>query len=1358
MARSTLRKVPGWVSSGSATPFPLGGVQRKVKVGSPGDAAEHEAERTADHVTSGSSAARPEISRLEVLQREAADKRAQEPSPRDQEVHRTESEKKEPAVQRLEHTNKEEPAVQRRCDCPEEQMQHRASGTASVRCKVRDGSSQPVDMDGAAEYAISTKDTGAPLRPMVRQTLESRMGVDLSTVRVHEGPAAQESSAALNARAFTHQNDIWLGRGESQENLHLMAHEATHVVQQGAAARRTPDAPQHEDEDQPVVRRSLWGDITGVAGAVINTAGQVVDAAGNVIARTADFFWQLVQKLAPGLVPIFQEIRAKGIVGYLRDKLSGAFNGIFGGRASGGGFIAGLIKTFASLASSAQDIVAALGRGDCQPLLDAVSRLGHVLSQIAGDAWDKIKEFFAPLGDFFSDLGSGFGAPVIDFLEKVASETWESIKATARQIWDVTQPVRDELGAAWKWIKDQLGVGDEPDGQNGLLQWVQGKLGEAWAWVKDQLQPVIGPMKALVDDIKTLIPLDAILNLRVTVHEWLEHTGEMIQKMGAKKGVTQNAASLRETILPAIKAAVGRVAGRISSAGSWVSRQIGGIVLKVTGFFSSLRGNSILGKVAGAIQWIQDKVNALGDWVQNGVQSVFNTVGKGVRKLGGFIEPVLGVLQKIVSVITNVVKELPGLVLGPVWKMIPACIRDPIKDFIVEHILGAIPVISAFLKIPDIWSKIQKMVMDFLSQVFVDGDLGGAALTVIRFVLGAAGVDFDLMLSVLGKAAGALDNIIMHPVEFLSHLLAALKKGFGQFLDNILRHIRNGLLEWIHGPLEDLGVTPPKDFSLPSLLNLALQILGITGDKLHQKLENVIGRGATKILDEAWKWISALTSGGPAKLWEEIKGRLSNLWDMVIGGITSWITENVVRAGIQELTLLSNPVGAVIEAIKTIYTTIQFVVTKMNKILMVVNAVLDSINKIIAGDVKDAANWIESALARSVAPVLSFFADWLSIESPAPEIRKIVLKIQDKVDQALDWLVDKAKGIARSVLGARGLGEKPDDRTPQEKQADLDSAMSEATSAAKELDANSGTVEAKLPAIKKRYRLNVLELRPQNGRNFDIHGELNPTADAIVPLKPGEVPDSAEPVYGGVSPTLGGTSMKVEPLTNKHKAGSAPSSSPGVWDKVRPDALKRDGVGLYVRGHLLNRRLGGPGTDPNLTPITYSANATHYQDVESDVVELVNEKKGIVGYQVGVLPPAPKKGVGGVIAAELELTSGLRWSWWELKATGGDAQHPQLAKTGKGKSDVVKNVPDYPHPELGGIVSTAVRRATAPSSHTPLPTTPGAQPLPAESVSLDSGKFEPSPAWQQAFQQLNSRALDVPVRYRRLALGTIRVS
>jgi hypothetical protein len=40
----------------------------------------------------------------------------------------------------------------------------------------------------------------------------------------------------VGARAFTYGDGIWLGKGESEGDTHLMAHELTHVVQQGGAS------------------------------------------------------------------------------------------------------------------------------------------------------------------------------------------------------------------------------------------------------------------------------------------------------------------------------------------------------------------------------------------------------------------------------------------------------------------------------------------------------------------------------------------------------------------------------------------------------------------------------------------------------------------------------------------------------------------------------------------------------------------------------------------------------------------------------------------------------------------------------------------------------------------------------------------------------------------------------------------------------------------------------------------------------------------------------------------------------------------------------------------------------------------
>ncbi len=88
---------------------------------------------------------------------------------------------------------------------------------------------------------------GAPLPRDTRTFFESRFGHDFSAVRVHDGPDAARSARALQARAYTTGPDVVFGDGQyapdTTAGRHLLAHELTHVVQQGGAsgsARRHP--------------------------------------------------------------------------------------------------------------------------------------------------------------------------------------------------------------------------------------------------------------------------------------------------------------------------------------------------------------------------------------------------------------------------------------------------------------------------------------------------------------------------------------------------------------------------------------------------------------------------------------------------------------------------------------------------------------------------------------------------------------------------------------------------------------------------------------------------------------------------------------------------------------------------------------------------------------------------------------------------------------------------------------------------------------------------------------------------------------------------------------------------------------
>ncbi len=89
---------------------------------------------------------------------------------------------------------------------------------------------------GFASSLGSTKGGGSPLTDRTRGFMENAFSADFSKVRVHTDSRAAEMSQGIQAKAFTHGNDIYFNKGQFQpegtEGKRLLAHELTHVRQQ----------------------------------------------------------------------------------------------------------------------------------------------------------------------------------------------------------------------------------------------------------------------------------------------------------------------------------------------------------------------------------------------------------------------------------------------------------------------------------------------------------------------------------------------------------------------------------------------------------------------------------------------------------------------------------------------------------------------------------------------------------------------------------------------------------------------------------------------------------------------------------------------------------------------------------------------------------------------------------------------------------------------------------------------------------------------------------------------------------------------------------------------------------------------
>jgi hypothetical protein len=104
---------------------------------------------------------------------------------------------------------------------------------------------------------------GQPLPDDLRQRVEPAYGASFENVRVHAGPDSAALAESIQAKAFTHGRDIHFNAGEynpdSSVGQRLIAHELTHVVQQGAAAQGPVQRAQEDAPAEVAVQRSPDG-------------------------------------------------------------------------------------------------------------------------------------------------------------------------------------------------------------------------------------------------------------------------------------------------------------------------------------------------------------------------------------------------------------------------------------------------------------------------------------------------------------------------------------------------------------------------------------------------------------------------------------------------------------------------------------------------------------------------------------------------------------------------------------------------------------------------------------------------------------------------------------------------------------------------------------------------------------------------------------------------------------------------------------------------------------------------------------------------------------------------------------------
>jgi hypothetical protein len=131
------------------------------------------------------------------------------------------------------------PQISRKCAACEEEEQKLQ--------KKEERTAEAVAGEAPASVREALRSAGQPLDDTTRAYFEPRFGRDFSGVRVHADAVARQSARDVNAHAYTVGHNIMFDAGRFAPGTHegrlLLAHELTHVVQQGSVSAANARGP-----------------------------------------------------------------------------------------------------------------------------------------------------------------------------------------------------------------------------------------------------------------------------------------------------------------------------------------------------------------------------------------------------------------------------------------------------------------------------------------------------------------------------------------------------------------------------------------------------------------------------------------------------------------------------------------------------------------------------------------------------------------------------------------------------------------------------------------------------------------------------------------------------------------------------------------------------------------------------------------------------------------------------------------------------------------------------------------------------------------------------------------------------------
>ena len=968
------------------------GVQAKLNIGKPHDKYEVEADRTADKIIAKKQNTSQDsfFSPSPFVQKKLA-KDLQKQEEINQEIQQkplvdcispvVQLEKEDKLQNKLDNPKKEESKTSEIFTAPKSLIQNKPE--EEVQQKIEDETQakedeQKVQMSASGdttprdnlESKLNTsKGGGSSLPKSTKSEMESGFGADFSKVKIHNDSNAVQMNKQLGSQAFANGNNIYFNEGKynpnSQSGKHLLAHELTHTVQQGASIRMKLEDIQMSALIQAsflseLIPEFIKENVRHIPGYTLLTVVAGYDPLNDRnVDRNAINLIEGIMGLVPFGTAIFDKLQEYGILDQVFDWVNGRLSEL-------GLSMDGLLQLVQDAwdESSLTTFIEVL----TSKFNTVVNRIGSFANSLIGQIITWIKEALI-----------GVAEPLL-----AENRAWSLIKKIIKY-----DPLRDEEVSATtvEILEDFLILIDKQTELEQMRE--KGTLQETADWLDTQ----VGTFTSLLGELRGLITMawDAIQPANLAnISDNLIHLAA--QAEGFLQRVWTFASAVALKVLELVK----------DSLLAWLSEQASGI-----------RGYSLIKVIIGKDPFTQEVVPRT---VPNLIRGFMSLMEGGEEQYAqmeqsGAIARIVGEVEAAVATLNMTPQSIEQLFTA-IWNTLT-----------IEDLINPL---DAFLRIIEQFGEPIGRLIAFVAEI---------VRIVIMAILEIMNFPFDLIGNIITRALEAIEDIKKDPIGFLKNIIRALKQGFMQFFDNIVTHLINGVTGWLMTELRDAGVPELTDFSLQGVISWVLEVLGISMERIWEKLaahprigpERVARiRGMINTLEGIWTFIRDVQERGIAAIWDKIQEQLSNLWNTVLDAVKNFVMERIVNRITARLLSMLDPTGimAIINGAMAFFNAIQSFIKYLREMLEVVNSFINGVADIARGNVATAADYLERTMGQAMPVVIGFLANQVGLSGIGSRIAEIIGAVREMVDQALTWLVNRAvdggMALLDRVLGIGG--------------------------------------------------------------------------------------------------------------------------------------------------------------------------------------------------------------------------------------------------------------------------------------------------------------------------------------------------